>query len=96
MFKRKDKKELSAQPELESNATPDYTRAEVNEVNFTHKAYGIHKIITENGAVYNLVEIEYDPDSGASGGVNVIHKDVFEDVVDRFKMTVAESLFTRT
>lgn len=62
----------------------------------THKAYGIAKVITENGAVYQLVEIGYDPQTGKVGELKPVYKDVYEDVVDKFKTTVAEALFTRT
>lgn len=94
MFKKKDKKQSNNEEELVESV--EETTLEEPMPELTHKAYGIAKVNTENGAIYHLVEVAYNPLTGDTGPAELVYKDVFEDVVDRFKMTVAEALLTRT
>lgn len=63
------------------------------EFNYPNVALSIHK--TKEGR-YALVEIPYDPVTGDVGFIKVTSEDVFEDIADRFKISAAEKLLTRS
>jgi hypothetical protein len=60
---------------------------------YPNVALGLHKV---REGKYALVEIPYDPVSGDVGFINVLAEDVFEDAADRFKISAAEKLLTRS
>lgn len=69
---------------------------ETLHADFVELAYGLHKVHTENGAIFELVEIKYDPIAGVCDAPRVLAKDVYEDIVDKFKIQAAENLLTRS
>lgn len=66
---------------------------ENNTPNFTAVAFGINK---GEGQLFELVEIQYDPKTGQTGNSKVVVRDVFEDIVDKFKINAAEKFLTRS
>ena len=87
------KKKSETEESLVNNPLTDEVKLEkspeLNEV-----AFGLHRVHTENGPIFELVEIKYDPKSGLSSSPKVIAKDVYEDIVDKFKIQAAEKLLT--
>lgn len=54
----------------------------------THKALAMYRDPTDTK--YVLVEVSYNP---ADANVKVLGRDVREDIIDKFKMTVADLFF---
>lgn len=60
---------------------------------FPYIALGMFPIKENTGTKYILVEIPYDPETGTTGKVKQILKDIREDVIDRFKLEVDNNGF---
>lgn len=60
---------------------------------FPYSALGIYPVKEGPGTKYVLVEIPYDPETGDTGLIKQILKDIREDTIDRFKVEVDKQGF---
>lgn len=62
---------------------------------FTNVALGIHRVPHNTGYRYILVEVPYNPETGDTGFIKEIAKDIKEDILDQFKLAVVEKIFDK-
>lgn len=56
-----------------------------------YKAFGMYPI--KGTTQHVLVEIAYDPETGDTGAVKELSRDIKEDIIDRLKSQVADNFF---
>lgn len=60
----------------------------MSDSKFTHQALGMYKIpqTGEQGTRYVVVKIPYNPETGETGTILEVCKDIREDSIDKFKV----------
>jgi hypothetical protein len=76
-----------------SKASVKEESEEVQTKSFPNVALGMYSVKDGPGTKYVLVEIPFDPETGDTGYIKEILRDIREDAIDRFKVEVDKQGF---
>lgn len=60
---------------------------------YPNKAFSMYPVMKGVSIQYVLVEIPFDPQTGDTGEIKELSRDIKEDIIDRLKTQVADSFF---